>query len=76
MGCMVFPKVNKIGRPKAITSIPILLGNYKQLLPKDKNRDRELRDNKLDSNEIRGRGKEIKAGRFTSDLQEHYTLTD
>ena len=54
MGCMVFPKVNKIGRPKAITSIPILLGNYKQLLPKDKNRDTELRDNKLDLNEIRG----------------------
>ena len=27
----VFPDVNRIGRPNAVTSIPILLGHYKQL---------------------------------------------
>ena len=28
---MVFPNVNRIGRPKAVKSIPILLGHYRQL---------------------------------------------
>ena len=27
----VFPDVNRIGRPKAVTSIPILLTHYRQL---------------------------------------------
>ena len=27
----VFPDVNRIGRPKAVTYIPILLGHYRQL---------------------------------------------
>ena len=31
MGYMIFPDVNRIGRPKAVTSIPILLGHYRQL---------------------------------------------
>ena len=32
MGYRVFPDVNRIGRPKVVTSIPILLGHYRQLL--------------------------------------------
>ena len=28
MASRVFPDVNEIGRPKAVTSIPILLGHY------------------------------------------------
>ena len=31
MGYRVFPDVNRIGRPKAVTSIPIFLGHYRQL---------------------------------------------
>ena len=31
MGYREFPDVNRIGRPKAEISIPILLGHYKQL---------------------------------------------
>ncbi len=31
MGYRVFPDANRIGRPKAVTSIPILLGLYRQL---------------------------------------------
>ena len=31
MGYRVFPDVNRIGRPKAVTSIPILLGHCRQL---------------------------------------------
>ena len=31
MGYRVFYDVNKIGRPKAVTSIPILLRHYRQL---------------------------------------------
>ena len=31
MGYSVFPGVNRIGRPKTVTSIPILLGHYRQL---------------------------------------------
>ena len=31
MGYRVFPVVNRIGWPKAVTSIPILLGHYRQL---------------------------------------------
>ena len=31
MGYRVFPDVNRIGRPKAVTTIPILLGHYRQL---------------------------------------------
>ena len=30
----VFPDVKRIGKPKAVTSIPILLGHYRQLSPK------------------------------------------
>ena len=29
---MVIPDVNRIGRTKAVTSIPIMLGHYRQLL--------------------------------------------
>ena len=32
MGYKVFPDVNRLGRPKAVTSIPILLGHYRLLL--------------------------------------------
>ena len=32
MGYRVFPGVNRIGRPKAVSYIPILLGHYRQLL--------------------------------------------
>ena len=32
LGYRIFPDVNRIGRPKAITSILILLGHYRQLL--------------------------------------------
>ena len=31
MGYRVFPDVNRIGRLKAMTFIPILLGHYRQL---------------------------------------------
>ena len=31
MGYRLFSDVNKIGRPKTVTSIPILLGDYRQL---------------------------------------------
>ena len=31
MGYRVFPDVNRIARPKAVTSIPILLGHFRQL---------------------------------------------
>ena len=31
MGYRLFPDVNRIGRPKAVPSIPILLGHYRQL---------------------------------------------
>ena len=31
MGYRVFSDVNRIGRPNAVTSIPILLGHYRQL---------------------------------------------
>ena len=31
IGYYVFPDVNRIGRPNAVTSIPILLGHYRQL---------------------------------------------
>ncbi len=31
MGYRVFHDVNRIGRPKAVTSIPILLGHYGKL---------------------------------------------
>ena len=31
MGYRVPPDVNRIGRPKVVTSIPILLGHYRQL---------------------------------------------
>ena len=31
MGYRVFPDINRIGRPKAVTSIPILLGYYRSL---------------------------------------------
>ncbi len=31
MGYRAFPKVKRIGRPKAVTSILILLGHYRQL---------------------------------------------
>ena len=37
MGYRVFPDVNIIGRPKAVASIPILLGNYRQLQYKNAN---------------------------------------
>ena len=32
IGYRVFPDINRIGRPKAVTYIPILLGHYRQLL--------------------------------------------
>ena len=31
MGYWVFPDVNRVGRPKAVTFIPILLGHHRQL---------------------------------------------
>ena len=31
MGCRVFPDVDRTGRSKAVTSLPILLGHYRQL---------------------------------------------
>ena len=37
MGYRVFPRFNRIGRPKAVTSIPILLGHYWQLCVNTKN---------------------------------------
>ena len=36
IGYRVFPDANRIGRPKAVTSIPILLGHYGQLHTKHK----------------------------------------
>ncbi len=33
MGHRVFLDVNRMGRPKAVTSIPVLLGHYRRQLP-------------------------------------------